>query len=193
MLRFVSFLLATAVAGVLGSGCGKSLYRTGEGVYCSSNTSEDPQYKCIQSVDYVCITTYKAEGTQEPIYLCRLACSPGEACPLGGICCPGEIHGKDYGKTHACVPVGKCSAIPKPDGGAPDALKTDGGGTDGGDSPDAGAPDGETPDSGAPSDAAPADAAADAAEDGAVADAADDGAVDDASASGDAELDAGSD
>ena len=111
-------------------GCGKTVYRSHEGHYCSSTRDDDPFFECSPSYDYVCINTYaeqvQTSGGQEPrfqeIYLCRMACDPTIRNPcldLRDVCCKGPIFGRDYGKQHACVPAGQCQTQQdEPDGGA---------------------------------------------------------------------------
>jgi hypothetical protein len=132
------------VAGLLALACQKARYTSGEGVHCSDSEDDDPQYSCIRSYDLVCITTHKTQVRspttnvqigEEAVYLCRLACSPGDLCPQGDVCCPGKIYGRTYGKTHACVPEDLCADYVPPkrdagsraaDGGAPDGAAADG-------------------------------------------------------------------
>ncbi len=113
MSRFAGLLVVAVSLGA----CAKTIYRSGEGQYCSI-TSEDPGYECSPSVDLVCITTSSVESPTDggskapgfrPLYLCRLACTPGDPCTQAGdVCCPGVIYGQNYGKTHGCVPVSEC-------------------------------------------------------------------------------------
>ena len=117
------------VGGVMGQGCGKTVYRSHEAQFCSTNQNDDPFYECSPSNDLVCINTYAeviqstsdAGGQQTlPIYLCRLACDPNDPktrCPNGETCCPGPITGRNYGKMHACVPESRCDNPLIPDGG----------------------------------------------------------------------------
>jgi hypothetical protein len=107
--------------------CQQARYRSGEGQYCSTNSDEDPHYECLRTHDFVCISTFaipilfdggQAEHQFRDVFLCRLACSPSDSCPAAGdVCCPGMIHGRDYGKSHACVPEERCETIPPRDGG----------------------------------------------------------------------------
>jgi hypothetical protein len=122
------------VGGLLGLGCGKTVYRSHEAQFCSTNDDDDPFYECSPSSDLVCINTYSetvkssndAGSQRVPLYLCRLACEPlKDKCPGGEICCPGKIEGKTYGKTGGCVPESRCDNILVPDGGfdlRPDGL-----------------------------------------------------------------------
>src|SRR5262245_8932220 len=113
------------VGGLLGLGCGKTVYRSHEAQFCSTNDDDDPFYECSPSSDLVCINTYAERVTAKndagsqliPLYLCRLACNPGDKCPGGEICCPGKIEGKTYGKTGGCVPESRCDNPLIPDGG----------------------------------------------------------------------------
>ena len=122
------WLIGLAVGGLLGLGCGNTVYRSHEGAYFSDK-DEDPFFECAPSDDLVCINTYDMQvqttGGQpprfQPVYLCRLACSPGDHCfDPNDVCCPGPIHGRNYGKMNACVPVGMCQTATVPDAGSPD-------------------------------------------------------------------------
>lgn len=125
------------VGGLLGLGCGKTVYRSHEAQFCSTNDDDDPFYECSPSADLVCINTYDElirttndAGTQRtlPIYLCRIACNPDERCPNGEVCCPGQIVGRNYGRMHACVPATRCDNPIIPDGGfdaRPDGRSSD--------------------------------------------------------------------
>jgi hypothetical protein len=153
------WLIGLVVGGLLGLGCGKTVYRSHEGHYCSSTEQDDPFFECSPSYDLVCINTYaqqvQSTGGEPPrfqeIFLCRLACSPGDRCPdAKDVCCRGPIYGRDYGKTHACVPAGQCqTAEPTADAGpkADRTPDTSSPSPDGPESPDAG------PDAGVESDA----------------------------------------
>jgi hypothetical protein len=123
------WLIGLAVGGVLGLGCGKTVYRSYEGHFCSSTENDDPFFECSPTYDLVCIHTYDQQvqtmGGQPPkylpIYLCRLACAEGDHCPdPQDVCCKGEIHGRDYGKIRACVPAGQCQTEEAPDAGKAD-------------------------------------------------------------------------
>lgn len=130
-MRFPAvFLLVWAV---IGAGCGKTVYQSSEGARCSVSDDDDPYHECHRSTDLVCINTYAqpfaVNGTavSQPIWLCRLACDPmqgASACRMGDVCCPGPIHGRTYGLTHACVPPARCEAVPPP--GSGDAGSADG-------------------------------------------------------------------
>ena len=111
------WLAMLVVGGLLGLGCGKTVYRSHEAQFCSIDEDDDPFYECSPSSDLVCINTYSEAGRaaatagpqRMPLYLCRLACDPGkDRCPSGEVCCPGKIEGKTYGKTGACVPESRC-------------------------------------------------------------------------------------
>ena len=120
--RWLTMLL---VGGLFGLGCGKTVYRSHEAQYCSTQ-EEDPFYECSPSSDLICINTYSeiVQGNNDagvnrvPLYLCRLACEPlKDKCPNGETCCPGMIHGITYGKTGGCVPESRCDKPIIPDGG----------------------------------------------------------------------------
>jgi hypothetical protein len=120
------WLAMLVVGGLLGLGCGKTVYRSHEAQFCSIDQDDDPFYECSPSSDLVCITTYSElfKGTNDagdklvPLYLCRLACDPGkDKCPGGEVCCPGKIEGKNYGKTGGCTPESRCDNRVVPDGG----------------------------------------------------------------------------
>ncbi len=145
------WLIGLAVGGVLGLGCGKTVYRSHEGHYCSSTEDDDPFFECSPSYDLVCINTYEQQvqvtGGQpprfQPIYLCRLACSPGDHCiSPTDVCCPGPIYGRSYGKMHACVPAGMCQTAEVPDAGKADKPSDTAPPVDGPDTPDGGTADG---------------------------------------------------
>jgi hypothetical protein len=177
------WLTMLTVAGWLGLGCGKTIYRSHEAQFCSTDDDDDPFYECSPARDLVCINTYamqfSADGGSKslPLYLCRLACTPGDICPNGETCCPGPISGRTYGKMHACVPDKFCDNPIVPDGGhdgRPDGRTFEagremgteagseaGGEAGSGDGP-ADAPGGDGPDAGDPVDA-PADPDAGAA------------------------------
>jgi hypothetical protein len=148
-MRWLSFILVGGlVGGLFGMGCGKTVYRSHEGHYCSSTTDDDPFFECSPSYDLICINTYAEPILQtggappkfQEIFLCRLACQPGERCPdARDVCCPGPIYGRDYGKTAACVPAGQCQTVVATDAGA-DTRR------------DASTPDGPEPDTGGPNE-----------------------------------------
>jgi hypothetical protein len=125
------WLCGLLVGGLLGMGCGKTVYRSHEGHYCSSTEDDDPFFECSPSYDLVCINTYaeqvRSTGGQptrfQDIWLCRLACNEGDRCPdAKDRCCPGPIYGKNYGKMHACVPASMCQTVDPPDAG-PDVRR----------------------------------------------------------------------
>jgi hypothetical protein len=140
----MSFRLLASVLGVAlcAAGCGKTVYQSHEGHYCSIDDDEDPFYRCARDRDLVCIQTYSENinnpdgGVQKtvPIYLCREACNPGDKCPNSDdICCPGKIVGIDYNKMRACVPPRFCEMPPPVADAAPrDTLRPD---TTAGDAP----------------------------------------------------------
>ena len=120
------WLTMLLVGGLLGLGCGKTVYRSHEAQFCSTDPDDDPFYECSPSSDLVCIQTYSqiVQSTNDsgltsvPLYLCRLACEPlKDRCPNSEICCPGMISGKTYGKTGGCVPESRCDKPIVPDGG----------------------------------------------------------------------------
>ncbi|HEY0710834.1 MAG TPA: hypothetical protein VGG33_28780 [Polyangia bacterium] len=112
---------------VLGAGCNKTVYRAYEGQYCSTDPNEDPQRECAKSSDLICITTYRMAYSGPPpvvrdMWLCRLGCDPATAsqtCRSDEVCCPGQIVGRSYGFTHACVLPSLCAAL--------DSIPRDGG------------------------------------------------------------------
>jgi hypothetical protein len=141
---------ALALVALLGLACEKTVYRSGEGIYCSSSSDEDPYYECLRSNDFVCITTYSLPilndggptGKYVEAYACRLACSADQGCLGGDICCPGKIFGRTYGKTSACVKAANCETLPQPDARPnPVADAQTDSATDGGAGGDAAAPD----------------------------------------------------
>ena len=87
-------------------------YESFEGQYCSRASDEDPQYRCSTAYDLICITTFAqrrpGDAAAEPIYLCRLACTPGgPACLVASdVCCAGTT--PDGGQRHVCVPRQVC-------------------------------------------------------------------------------------
>jgi hypothetical protein len=119
------WLAMLVIGGLLGPGCGKTVYRSHEAQFCSIKDDDDPFYECSPSSDLVCINTYSmlvgggdAGQQRVPLYLCRLACDPGkDKCPGGEICCPGKIEGKTYDKSGGCVPESRCDNPLIPDGG----------------------------------------------------------------------------
>jgi hypothetical protein len=129
MLRAV--ILSLLVLGGA-AGCGKSQIRAFDGHGCSTKPDDDPLYVCSPQYDLVCINTYYKEVTDpvqakafdggiRSVYVCRLVCDPasGIGCAeTTDVCCPGFIHGKTYGKTHACVPDYLCQTRGPGDGGA---------------------------------------------------------------------------
>jgi hypothetical protein len=133
----VTFALA-GLGGLLGPGCGKTVYRSHEAQYCSTDDNEDPFYECSPAFNLVCATTHSEalqntpDGGQRVFvdrYTCRLACDPGDRCPVGtDICCPAKnIVGRDYGKNSVCVPEPMCQTITPGDGGVdarPDRFST---------------------------------------------------------------------
>jgi hypothetical protein len=146
---------------LLGMGCGKTVYRSHEGHYCSSTADDDPFFECSPSYDLICINTYaepiEQTGGQPPrfqeIFLCRLACTPGDRCPdARDVCCTGPIYGRNYGKEAACVPAGQCQTVVAPDAGAD--TRRDTAATPDAPEPDAGtpAPDTAGPDTGGPNE-----------------------------------------
>jgi hypothetical protein len=144
-------------------GCGKTVYRSHEGHYCSSTEDDDPFFECSPSYDLVCINTYAEQiqqtGGQPPrfqeIFLCRLACEPGQTCPSAtDVCCPGPIHGRTYGKTAACFPAGQCQTVPTTDAGVDTRRDTA--------APDTATPDTAPPDGPEPDGPGEGDAGADA-------------------------------
>ncbi len=165
MSRAVTTLLI-AVAAACAYACGKSTIRSFDGVACSTDPSEDPQYICSPTRDLVCISTFTVmimnereamrwDGGVRPVYVCRLACSLDEECRQAGeICCPGHIYGKTYGKSRGCALVQDCHAI---DAGVPEAPARP---PDGGARPD-GAGDAGDPDAPADAPSPPADGSAD--------------------------------
>jgi hypothetical protein len=140
MLRSVIPALVVTAAALV-SGCTTATIRAQEGAACSTNSSDDPQLVCTPALDLVCIATYsrmimntkeaaKFDGGIRQVFVCRLACRTTEDCPQSGdmdVCCPGFIHGVNYGKTAACVPQQYCETLLGPSvdagagGGGPDA------------------------------------------------------------------------
>jgi hypothetical protein len=158
---------------VVVSACSKGQIRSGEGAFCSTDPSDDPQYICDPGIDLICIATHnvpvtdpkemrKWDGGVRPVFVCRLACDKTEDCPnAGDVCCPGIIQGKSYGKMAACTLETLCPVLLVGDAGAAPAPQAREAGVEA-PAPDAGARD--LPAADAPVDAAtPADAAADAA------------------------------
>jgi hypothetical protein len=165
--------MIAATALFLAAACSNVTTRQGEGLYCSSSSSENPNYVCDPARGLSCVTTYTVTQTrnnterQVPAFICRTPCSLGDggaACPVGDdVCCPGKT--TDGKPIAACVPSQFCAALPKDEQDASAPVRRDGGAdgkpADGG--ADAGAPDAPN----APTDAAAPDApaAADAAPD----------------------------
>jgi hypothetical protein len=165
MRQFGLTMLMVIAGGLLGPGCGKTVYRSHEAQFCSTDKDDDPFYECSPSADLVCINTYSelvlanndAGSRRIPLYLCRLACDPAtDRCPNGELCCPGKIEGRTYGKSAACVPATKCDSPFVPDGGFDLRPDRGGGEVSGG---EAG---GDAPSSDAPDDAGAADTPVDA-------------------------------
>jgi len=154
------------LGGLLGAalgGCAKSQIRSYEGQACSIDPDEDPQRTCSPAADLVCIATYAHPMTARPVHVCRFVCDPSEGCRNADeVCCPGQIYGRTYGKSAACVLARWCDSIAPAGDGGTDRLLADlprDGGADA--SPDdAPAPDGAPPDAGVD------DAAVDAEVDG---------------------------
>jgi hypothetical protein len=106
-----------------------AVIRVQEAQACSTNPAEDPQLVCTSAQDLVCVATYsrnvtdpqeamKFDGGLRQVFVCRMPCAATGDCPQpGDVCCPGQIHGKTFGKTAACVPPTSCETMP-PDGGA---------------------------------------------------------------------------
>jgi len=117
-------VITILLGGALGaSACSKGQIRSGETAFCSTDSSDDPQYICDPGMDLICINTYaipvtdpremrKWDGGIRPVYVCRLACEKTEDCPIvGDVCCPGTIHGKTYGKDKGCTPETLCPPL----------------------------------------------------------------------------------
>jgi len=100
--------------------------RSQEGQACSTAPGDDPLLVCTTAQDLICISTYgrmvtrpeeqvKYDGGVRPVFVCRYPCGTAAECAQpGDVCCPGQIHGKTFGKTAACVPAASCEAV---DGG----------------------------------------------------------------------------
>ncbi len=133
----ICFLVAAGLA----AGC-KSKIRAYEGQACSTTSDDDPERVCSPTQDLVCASSYSVpvtnpeqarryDGGVNKVYVCRLVCDPGgEPCAVEDtICCPVAIHGKDYGKAHACVQPERCQTLARDAGPrippAPDAARTD--------------------------------------------------------------------
>jgi hypothetical protein len=151
-MRGLSFSVVAALVVGLGAfaGCSKTVYHSHESHYCSSSDDDDPYWECSRSADLVCINTYDGVYPQPdgkptktvPMYLCRMACTPGDkTCQPDEVCCPGMIYGRNYGKTHGCTLPSFCAALagqPKDAGTTRDTATTADAGSDaGGDAGDA--------------------------------------------------------
>jgi hypothetical protein len=176
LFRLLASFVAIGAFFAGSAGCGKTVYQSHEGHYCSIDDNEDPNYQCSRTRDLVCITTYaetiKAPdgGVQRtvPIYLCRQPCEPGNRCPMADdVCCPGMIVGRDYGATHGCVPLRFCEMPPPtPDAGPRDTALRDTAAPDTvADGPSGDAPDGADAADAPAVDVAAVDAGVDAATD----------------------------
>ena len=117
----------------------RTVFQSYEGQFCSDKEDDDPFYECTTMFPFVCINTYSVPmysgaGAVDhvPLYLCRLACTTDQSCPVANdVCCPGPIFGRTYGVTHACVPRAMCAALgpgTAPDGGADAPSRELGGG-----------------------------------------------------------------
>lgn len=122
-MRCLPYLL---IGGILFGACGKTVFKSHEGQFCSSNPGDDPFYECTRMFDFVCINTYSVpiqgagpnDMAEQPLWLCRLACNEKTSCPVAGdVCCQGAIYGFDYGVTSACVPRDQCNSLAPPDAG----------------------------------------------------------------------------
>jgi hypothetical protein len=103
--------------------------RAQEGQACSTRPGDDPQLICSTAQDLICISTFgrsvtdpeeqkKYDGGVRPVFVCRFSCGTTAECPQqGDVCCPGQIFGKTFGKTAACVPRGSCETVASVDGG----------------------------------------------------------------------------
>ena len=138
------WLFLGCVLGLVGAGCGKTVYKSYDSHYCSSTEDDDPYFECSRSSDLVCINTYaKSYGQNDgkpdkvvQMWACHLACDPAAQNPCNAsdeVCCPGMIYGRNYGKDHACVLREFCDAFAgmKDAGAKPDAAKGDAGTSDG--------------------------------------------------------------
>jgi hypothetical protein len=90
----------------------RPVYLGHEGHYCSHTADDDPQFQCTSAYDLICISTYEQISPvgRQPIYLCRLACTPGGSrCPaINDVCCRGSV--PDAGERYACVPSAMCES-----------------------------------------------------------------------------------
>jgi hypothetical protein len=149
------WLMLFLSVGLVGAGCGKTVYRSHEGQFCSSTSDDELYYECSKASDLVCINTYSMNYSQPnnqpdkvvPIWLCREACDPTAKNPCINsqeVCCPGTLFGRDYSSKrannpmpHACALREFCDAVagmtpPKDAGAKPDSANV----PDGGASPD---------------------------------------------------------
>jgi hypothetical protein len=99
----------------------RTIYRSQEAQYCSTDASEDPYYECNLASSLVCASTHaerlQGGGGFVARFLCRLRCTPGDRCPVAtDICCPGRD--PSGGAVTVCVPEQFCQTI-GPDAGAP--------------------------------------------------------------------------
>lgn len=128
MLRSVGWLIVVAAIALSGSACSSSTQRSPEGSYCSTSDKDDPFYTCDKDRGLACFSTFTFKitqgsraGMEQPVYVCRVTCSPTAAqpCPASSdVCCPGT--GYQTTAQYACVPPSRCAAIPLPqDGGVP--------------------------------------------------------------------------
>lgn len=113
-----------------GGGGDARVIRAQEGHACSTDPGDDPQLLCSPVQDLVCISTYSVQVTDpqeamrfdggiRQVFVCRYPCSTTSDCPQpGDTCCPGPIYGKTFDRKAACVPPGRCEAIPETDGGS---------------------------------------------------------------------------
>jgi hypothetical protein len=200
-MRSPTVAVALGIGLVLLPSCGKSVFRSAEGQFCSTDDGDDPFYECLLGMSLICANTHSISvptdngGVRfQPVYLCRVSCAPGDFCrQAGDVCCPSKTYGRTYeGRPYACVPEVYCdngdSDAGTVDAGPPkDARRATDSSGDGDDDGGDGAPastDATPADGGVAGDAsadAPTDAPADAAVD-APADVAIDQAVADVSA-----------
>ena len=134
-MRCLPYLL---IGGALFAACGKTVFKSHEGQFCSSDEGHDPFYECTRMFDFVCINTYSVaiqgaaanEANTQPVWLCRLACSDNTDCMVtGDVCCQGPIYGLDRGVSAACVPRDRCNSLPPPDAAPPREAGVNDGGT----------------------------------------------------------------